>query len=147
VGQHPLATPGPCGAAWWVLPTLVFVSDTSSYPRLSSGPKKSTKSFAAFGLRLIGIFCKSKTGQKTATGTWHYVNRLVPKIDIKLIGIHSKTSKIDHKIARNNQKLLIRWRRINIPKLNSCSSSSRKVIKIEFLMWSANNHAHHNLFL
>jgi hypothetical protein len=108
--------------------------------------KNFTKSFAAFGLRLIWIFCESKTGQKTTTGTWHYVNRLVPKNDIKLIGNHSKTSKIDHKTARNNQKLWIRWRRISIPKLNSCSSSSRKVIKIEFLMWSANNHAHHNLF-
>jgi hypothetical protein len=105
VGQRPLATPGPSGAARWVLPTSVSISDTSSYPRLSSGPKKSTKSFAAFGLRLIGIFCKSKIGQKTATGTWHYVNRLVPKNDINLIGNHSKTSKIDHKTARNNKKL------------------------------------------
>ena len=87
--------------------------------------KNSIKSFAAFGLRLIWIFCKSKTGQKTATGTWHYVNRLVPKNDIKLIGNHSKTSKIDHISAWNNQKLQIRWRRISIPKLNSCSSSSR----------------------
>src|SRR3990172_10136101 len=67
--------------------------------------KNSPKSFAAFGLHLIWIFCKSKIGQKTATGTWHYVNRLVPKNDIKLIGIHSKTSKIDHISARNNQKL------------------------------------------
>ena len=41
--------------------------------------KKSTKSFAAFGLRLIWIFYKTKTGQKTVTGTWHYVNRLVSK--------------------------------------------------------------------
>ena len=67
--------------------------------------KKSTKSFAAFGLRLIWIFCKTKKGQKTGTGTGHYVNRLVPKNDIKLIGNHYKTSNIDHISAWNNQKL------------------------------------------
>ena len=33
--------------------------------------KKSPKSFVAFGLRLVLIFCKTKTGQKTATGTGH----------------------------------------------------------------------------
>jgi hypothetical protein len=33
--------------------------------------KKSPKSFMAFGLRLVLIFCKTKTGQKTATGTGH----------------------------------------------------------------------------
>ena len=41
------------------------------------------KSFAAFGLRLILISCDVKNMEKTATGTWHYVNRLVPKNDIK----------------------------------------------------------------
>ena len=51
----------------------------------SSGPKKSTKSFAAFGLRLILISCDVKNMQETSTGTWHYVNRLVPKNDIKLL--------------------------------------------------------------
>ena len=40
---------------------------------------------AAFGLRLIGIFCEVKTKKKTATRTWDYVNRLVPKNDIKLL--------------------------------------------------------------
>ena len=45
--------------------------------------KKSQKSFVAFGLRLVLIFCKVKNKQKTATGTRHYVNRLVPKNDIK----------------------------------------------------------------
>ena len=105
VGQHTPGRAWPPGAARCVLPTSFSVSDTSSDPQLSSSPKKSTKSFAAFGLRLIGIFCKSKTGQKIATGTWHYVNRLVPKNDINLIGNHSKISKIDHKTARNNQKL------------------------------------------
>ena len=47
--------------------------------------KKSTKSFAVFGLRLILISCDVKNKQKTATGTGHWVNRLVPKNDIKLL--------------------------------------------------------------
>jgi hypothetical protein len=45
VGQHPLAAPGPPGTARWVLPTLASVSDTSFFPRLSSGPKKIHKKF------------------------------------------------------------------------------------------------------
>ena len=47
--------------------------------------KRSPKSFAAFGLRLILIFREVKNKEKTATGTGHYVNRLVPKNDIKLL--------------------------------------------------------------
>jgi hypothetical protein len=97
--QAPLAWPG----GWWA-PWAASLIVLSSY-RCLLAQKKSTKSFAVFGLRLIWIFCKSKTGQKTATGTWHYVNRLVPKNDIKLIGNHYKTSKIDHISAWNNQKL------------------------------------------
>ena len=44
--------------------------------------KKSPKRFVVFGLRLILISCDVKNKQKTATGTGHYVNRLVPKNDI-----------------------------------------------------------------
>ena len=47
--------------------------------------KKSTKSFTVFGLRLILISCDVKNKQKTATGTRHWVNSLVPKNDIKLL--------------------------------------------------------------
>ena len=47
--------------------------------------KKSTKSFAVFGLHLILVFCDVKNKQKTATCTGHWVNRLVPKNDIKLL--------------------------------------------------------------
>ena len=36
--------------------------------------------FAAFGLRLVLISCDVKKHAKTETGTWHYVNRLVPKM-------------------------------------------------------------------
>ena len=45
--------------------------------------KKSSKSFAVFGLRLILISCDVKNKQKTATDNGHYVNRLVPKNGIK----------------------------------------------------------------
>ena len=47
--------------------------------------KKFTKSFAVFGLRLIFIFCDVKNKQKTSTSTGHWVNRLVPKNDIRLL--------------------------------------------------------------
>ena len=50
---------------------------------VSSGPKKSTKRFTMFGLRLILISRDVKIMQKTATDTWHYANRLAPKNDIK----------------------------------------------------------------
>ena len=76
--QAPLARPGGWCPPWAASPIVL------SFGCLLA-QKKSTKSFASFGLRLIWIFCKSKTGQKTATGTWHYVNRLEPKNDIKLI--------------------------------------------------------------
>ena len=53
-------------------------SGTSSAQVVPSGPKKSPKGFAAFGLRLVLIFCEVKNKQKTI-GTGHYVNMLVPK--------------------------------------------------------------------
>ena len=75
--------PGPPGAPRWVVPP-------SGHPQVQPGPiafllahKKSSWSFVAFGLRLILISCDVKNMEKTATGTWHYVNRLVPKNDIK----------------------------------------------------------------
>ena len=74
---------GPPGAPWWVVPP-------SGHPQVQPGPiafllahKKSSWSFVAFGLRLILISCDVKNMKKTATGTWHYVNRLEPKNDIK----------------------------------------------------------------
>ena len=57
--------------------------------------KNSTKSFPAFGLRLALISCDVKNMQKIATGNGHYVNRLVPKDDIKLLENEGRTSKID----------------------------------------------------
>ena len=73
VGTTHQGTPGPPGT-----PTGASLAH-----QMSSGPKKSSRSFTAFGLRLILISCDVKNMQKTTTGTWHYVNRLVPKNDIK----------------------------------------------------------------
>ena len=47
--------------------------------------KKFPKSFLAIGLCLVFIFCKVKNKQKQQLALWHYVNRLVPKDDIKLL--------------------------------------------------------------
>ena len=73
------------GAPWWVVPP-------SRHPQVLLWPssgllvhQKSTKSFVVFGLILILISCDVKNKQKTATGTGHWVNRLVPKNDIKLL--------------------------------------------------------------
>ena len=54
---------------------------------------------------MVLIFGEVKKKQKTATGTGHYVNRLVPKNDIKLLANEYKTSKIDHITTWNNKKL------------------------------------------
>ena len=61
--------------------------------------KKVHKSFTAFGLCLVFIFCELKNKQKIASGTRHYINRLVPKNDIKLLQNDCKTSKNDNIIA------------------------------------------------
>ena len=83
----------------WAQPTRVRLgilarpgglSPPRDSPEVQPGPiafllahKKSSWSFVAFGLKLILISCDGKNTEKTATGTWHYVNRLVPKNDIK----------------------------------------------------------------
>ena len=83
MGTTHQGAPGPPDTPWWVVPS-------SRLPKVQPGPnifllvhKKYPQSFVAFGLRLILIFCDVKNMEKTATGTWHYVNRLVSKNDIK----------------------------------------------------------------
>ena len=83
VGTPHLGAPGGPGAPWWVVPP-------SGHPQVQLRPigfllvqKKTPKSYAVFGLRLILIPCDVKNMQRTATGTWQDVNRLVPKNDIK----------------------------------------------------------------
>ena len=85
VGTTHLGAPGSPGAPWWVVPPR-GTPQVLLWPILSVlVHKKSPKSFAVFGLRLILISCDVKNKQKTATGTGHWVNRLVPKNDIKLL--------------------------------------------------------------
>ena len=93
------------GAPRWVVPPSGHPCGTSLAHWMSSGPKKSIKSFAAFGLHLVLISCNVKNIQKTTTGTWHYVNRLVPKNDMKLLLNDCKTSKNDNITAWNDKKL------------------------------------------
>ena len=80
-GYDPPGHAWPPGAPRRVVPPLVLLR-----PILCLlVQKNSPKSFAAFGLRLVLIFYEVKNKQTTATGTGHYVNRLVPKNDIKLL--------------------------------------------------------------
>ena len=85
VGTTQLGAPGPPGTPWWVV--LL-----SGHPQVLFCPilgvlvhKNSPKSFVVFGLYLILIFCEVKNKQNTTTDTGHFVNRLVPKNDIKLL--------------------------------------------------------------
>ena len=79
VGTNHQGAPGPTGMPWCLVLTLGSLFGTSLAHWMSSGPKKSTKSFAAFGLHLALISLDVKNMQKTATSTGHYVNRLVQK--------------------------------------------------------------------
>ena len=85
MGTTHLGAPGPPGTPWWVVPPSGHPPGAALAHWVPSGPKKSTKSFTVFGLRLILISCDVKNKQKIATGTRHWVNRLVPKNDMKLL--------------------------------------------------------------
>ena len=71
------------GTPWCLVGPTGLLWCTSWAPLLSSGHKKFSKKFhgiwTPFGIDIL----QSKTKQKTAIGTRHYVNRLVPKNDIK----------------------------------------------------------------
>jgi hypothetical protein len=73
------------GAPWCLVLTSGPLFGTSLAHWMFFGPKKSPKIFAEFGLRLVLISYDVINKQKTATDTGHYVYRLVPKNDIKLI--------------------------------------------------------------
>ena len=85
MGTTHLGALGPPGAPWWVVLSREHPLGAARAHYVPSGPKKSPKSFAAFGLRLVLISYDVKNMQKTTTGTWHYVNRLVPKNYTKLL--------------------------------------------------------------
>ena len=84
-GHNPPGRAWPPGVPRWVVPPSGHPSGTSLAHPSCFGPKKSAKTFVAFGLRLVLIFCEVKDKQKTATSTGHHVNRLVPKNDRKLL--------------------------------------------------------------
>ena len=73
----------PPNAPWWVVLPSEQPPGASSTHWLSSGPKKSTKSFPMFGLRLVLISRDVENMQKTGTSTSHYGSRLVLKNDTK----------------------------------------------------------------
>ena len=101
VRQGPLACPGglwaprasPLMLPW--LPSCLLVQNKIS--------KKFRGIWTSFGTDIL----RSKKQAKMATVTGHYVNRLVPKIDIKVLVNEYKTSKIDTITAWNNKKLHI----------------------------------------
>ena len=76
---------GPAGAPWCIVPPAGHPIGATKAHAFLLAHKKSSWNFMAFGLRLILISCDVKNKEKTATDTGHWVNRLVPKNDIKLL--------------------------------------------------------------
>jgi hypothetical protein len=85
VGTTHLGAPGPPGTPRCLVTPSRLPSGTSLAQQVSSGPEKISKKFRYDWTPFDIIFRETKTGQKTATGTGHYVNRLVPKNDVKLL--------------------------------------------------------------
>ena len=73
-GRHPRAR----------LPSLWLICGPLVSSRSFLGVFLSKKNPQKISFRLVLIFSRrQKTRKKTATSTWHYVNMLVPKNDIK----------------------------------------------------------------
>ena len=85
VGTTHQGKPRPPSAPRWVVPPSRHPSGTSSAHLVSSDPEKIHKKFCCVSTLFVIDFLRSKKQAKTTTGTWHYVNRLVPKNDIKLL--------------------------------------------------------------
>ena len=83
MGTTHLGMLGPPDAPWWVVLPSELPSDTSLAHQVSCGPEKISKKFRCIWTPSDIDYMRSKKMQNTATGTWHYVNRLVPKNDIK----------------------------------------------------------------
>ena len=64
-----LGVSGGPGAPWWVVPPSGHPPGASPAHWMSSGPKTSTRSFAAFGLCLVLISYDVKNMKKIALGT------------------------------------------------------------------------------
>ena len=65
LGTTHQGAPGPPGAPWWVELPSEHPPGAAQAHWMSSGPKKSTKNFAAFGLHLVLIPCDVENIQKT----------------------------------------------------------------------------------
>ena len=85
VGTTNQGVPGPPGAPRWVVPPSGHPYSTSLAHLVSSGPEIFSKKFRCVWTPFGIDFPRSKKQAKTATGTGHYVNRLVPKNDVKLL--------------------------------------------------------------
>ena len=81
---HPGA-PEPPGAPRWVVLPSEHPSGTFLAHLVSSGLEKIHKKFCCICTPFGIDFLRCKNKQETTTGTGHYVNRLVPKNDIKLL--------------------------------------------------------------
>ena len=101
----------PPGRAWASWRALVGCASLRAPPGAArahyvpSGPLKISVKFRGIWTPFDIDLLRCKKHGKTATDTWHYINKLVPKNDIKWLWNDYKTSKIDNKIAWNNQKL------------------------------------------
>ena len=85
VGTTHQGAPGSAGAPWWVVLRSEPLSDTSLAQQVSSGLKKFSKKFCCVWTLFGTDILRSKKQEKTTTSTGHYVNRLVPKNDIKFL--------------------------------------------------------------
>ena len=83
MGTTHQGAPGPPGVPRWVVPPSGHPSGTSLAHHVSSGQEKISKKFRSVWTPFDIDFLQSK--KKSATGTGHYVNRLVPKNDTKLL--------------------------------------------------------------
>ena len=77
--------PGPPGMPRWVMPPSGHPSGTSLSHPVSSVLEKFSKKFRCVWTPFGTDILRSKKKQKAATGTRHYVNRLVLENDIKLL--------------------------------------------------------------
>ena len=77
--------PGASGMPWCLVGPTGLPPGASLAPKLSSRQKKISKKFRGVWTSFDMDILQSKKQAKTTIGTGHYVNRLVPKNDIKLL--------------------------------------------------------------
>ena len=85
MGTTHQGAPGPLGAPRWDVLPLDPPSSTSLAQQVSSGLEKFSKKFCCVWTPFGTAILRSKKQAKTTTGIRHYVNRLVPKNDIKFL--------------------------------------------------------------